>query len=86
MLLLTSTAGDQQSSLLKRWRERGLAAIEAGIPSSFYMAEWSIPPGHDPMDPTVWRYSNPALGRTIDVATLQAESEGPNRASSCEPR
>jgi hypothetical protein len=81
LMVLLSTAGDEDSHLFKRWRERGLAIIDSGQPGSLYFAEWSPPPGVDLLQPRWWRYANPALGVTIDLPTLQAEADGPNRSA-----
>jgi phage terminase large subunit-like protein len=83
IILATSTAGDETSTLLKRWRERGLRAIDTGDPGSFYFAEWSVPANVDPMDPAGWRWANPAMGQPgsgLELATLRHESQSPNRA------
>ena len=77
LLVMTSTAGDENSTLLRDWRERGLAAIEAGRPSSLCFLEWSMPPGADPYDAALWGWPNPCLGTTLTGETLLAESHGP---------
>jgi phage terminase large subunit-like protein len=34
-----------------------------------------------PLDPASWAWSNPALGTTLTMKTIEAESENPDRAS-----
>jgi hypothetical protein len=77
LLVMTSTAGDESSTLLRDWRERGLAAIEQGDPTSLCFLEWSMPAGADPYDARLWSWPNPCLGSTLSRDTLRAESHGP---------
>ena len=57
-------------------REEGLRAIDEGKTTKLYMAEWSVPPGVDPMtSPEVWPMANPALGYTLDPEVLADEAE-----------
>ena len=81
LLSMWSTAGTEASTAMLRWREQGLRAIDTGKNSAFYFAEWSPPPELNPMTPAAWAYGNPALGITLTAATLQAESENPDRAA-----
>ena len=75
-----STAGDQTSTAMLRWREQGLRAIDDGKPGSLYFAEWSPDPATmDLMTPAAWAYANPALGHTLEMSVIQGESEAPNR-------
>jgi phage terminase large subunit-like protein len=76
-----STAGTEQSVAMLRWREQGIRAIDTGEDVGIYFAEWSPPPDLDPMTPEAWAYANPALGHTITVQSLEAESHAPNRAA-----
>lgn len=76
-----STAGTEASRAMLRWREQGLQAIDNGRQTRHYFAEWSPPPSADLTDPEMWRYANPALGHTLELETLIAESEAPNRAA-----
>ena len=81
LLSAWSTAGTEASTAFLRWREQGLRSIDKGEATSLYMAEWSPPPDLDPNTPIAWCYGNPALGHgTIEMATIQAESENPDRA------
>ncbi|CAB4176047.1 HNHc domain containing protein [uncultured Caudovirales phage] len=81
LLSMWSTAGTESSESLINWREQGLRAIETNATSSLFFAEWSAPSSLDAMTPEAWAYSNPALGHTLELATLAAESENPDRAS-----
>ena len=81
LLSMWSTAGTEASTAMLRWREQGLRAIDTGRNASFYFAEWSPPPELNPMTPAAWAYGNPALGITLTLKTLQAESENPDRAN-----
>ena len=77
LLVMTSTAGDENSLLLRAWRERGLSAIETGDATSLCFLEWSMPAGADPYDQSLWGWPNPCLGSTLTADTLRAESHGP---------
>jgi hypothetical protein len=66
---------------MQRWREQGLRSIDRAEPSSLYFAEWSPPPDLSPMTAHAWAYANPALGKTLTLKTIEAESENPDRAS-----
>jgi len=81
LLSLWSTAGTEASTAMLKWREQGLRAIDTKQNSSFYFAEWSPPPDMSPLDPASWVWSNPALGTTLTMKTIEAESENPDRAS-----
>jgi hypothetical protein len=62
-----------------RWREQGLRAIDSGEQTKLYFAEYSPPPSMDLMTPAAWAYANPALGHTLEMEVIEAESEAPNR-------
>jgi hypothetical protein len=81
MFAMFSTAGTEASSVMLRYREQGLRAIDSATPGRFYFAEWSPPPDIDPMTPEAWAYANPALGHTLELETLEAEAESPDRAA-----
>jgi hypothetical protein len=81
LALMLSTAGDESSALFRRWREKGLALVDSGRPSSFLMLEWSLPAGVDPADPVWWGWANPCLGDRLTMATLVEESEAPDRTA-----
>lgn len=75
-----STAGTEESVAMLRWREQGIRAIDEGKSTGIYLAEYSPPPDADPMSPGAWEYSNPALGHTLDIRTIEQEAKSPNRA------
>ena len=79
LFVMMSTAGTQDSKAMLRWREQGLRAIDSGEQTKLYFAEFSPPPNSDLMTPTAWAYANPALGHTLEMDVIQAESEAPNR-------
>jgi len=81
LLSMWSTAGTEASAAMMKWREQGLRAIDKKAVTSFYFAEWSAPPDVNPMSPEAWEWSNPALGHTLEMSTIQAESENPDRAA-----
>jgi hypothetical protein len=81
LLSAWSTAGTEASTAMQRWREQGLRSIDRAEPSSLYFAEWSPPPDISPMDSRAWGWANPALGKTLTLKTIEAESENPDRAS-----
>jgi hypothetical protein len=81
LLSAWSTAGTEASTAMQRWREQGLRSIDRNEPSSLYFAEWSPPPDLSPMTAQAWAYANPALGKTLTLKTIEAESENPDRAS-----
>jgi hypothetical protein len=80
LLSCWSTAGTENSTAFLRWREQGLRSIDRGERSSLYFAEWSPPPDLDPMNSSAWAYGNPALGHTLELSTIEAESQNPDRA------
>jgi hypothetical protein len=81
LMAMWSTAGTESSTVFLRYREQGLRQIDAGQQGSLYMAEWSPPPDIDPMTPAAWSYGNPALGHTLQLETIQAEAQSPDRAA-----
>lgn len=80
LLSCWSTAGTEQSRAMLKWREQGLRMIDQKKSGNLYFAEWSPPPDIDPMNPAAWSWGNPALGHTLTMETITAESENPNRA------
>ena len=79
LLFMTSTAGDESSKEMQRWREQGLRAIDEKKSSSLYFAEYSPSADIDPMTPEAWIKANPALGNTLTMEVIAAEAEQPNR-------
>jgi phage terminase large subunit-like protein len=81
IMLMTSTAGTEASVAMLRYREQGLQLIDDKRQGQFYFAEWSPPPGVDVMDTRWWGWANPALGVTLDLESLLADAEHPDRSS-----
>jgi hypothetical protein len=81
LLSMWSTAGTEASKLLLRWREQGIRLVDNGGGGQLYFASYSPPPGCDLTDPENWRYANPAIGHTLELETLIAESQSPNRSA-----
>jgi hypothetical protein len=81
LLSMWSTAGTEDSKVMMRYREMGLRLIDTHEPTNFHFREWSPPPDLDPMDPTAWAYANPALGKTLQMSTIESEAQLPDRAS-----
>lgn len=73
-----STAGDQSSILMQRWREEGLRNCASGDHGAFYFAEYSPDPLADLNEPAAWMSANPAIGHTIELETLLVESKKEN--------
>lgn len=80
LAFLVSTAGDESSRTFSKLREQGLGIIDSGKAGEIFMAEWSLPPGVDPMDENYWGYANPSLGRTITLKGLRAAAASPDRS------
>jgi phage terminase large subunit-like protein len=73
MLVVCSTAGTVRSAW---WRERvdkGRQAVEDGVTAGFAHYEWSAPLEAEVSDPATWYAAMPALGITIDEATVAAD-------------
>jgi phage terminase large subunit-like protein len=81
LLAMWSTAGTEASEVMLRYRDQGIQLIDSGKAGDLYFAEWSPAPDMDPMSPAAWAYANPALGRTLKLKTLEAESRSPDRAA-----
>jgi hypothetical protein len=81
LMAMWSTAGTESSTVFLRYREQGLRLIDSGRQGALYMAEWSPPPDVDPMTPAAWQYGNPALGHTLQMETIEAEAQSPDRAA-----
>ena len=81
LLSMWSTAGTEESKVMMRYREMGLRLIDTHEPTNFHFREWSPPPDLDPMDPIAWAYANPALGKTLEMSTIESEAQLPDRAS-----
>jgi phage terminase large subunit-like protein len=82
LLSCWSTAGTEDSAAMLQMREEGLRAIDEGKTTKLYMAEWSVPPGVDPMtSPDLWKMANPALGYTLEPDVLADEAEQVDKAA-----
>ena len=79
MMLMFSTAGDLSSTAMIQLRSQGIAAIDSGKATAFYLAEWSPPPGISVEDRQWWPWANPALGTTITMKALELAFDSPNR-------
>lgn len=84
LLSMWSTAGTEASHAMLRWRSAGVRIIDTGEAGRLFFAEWSPPPGVELMSEEgrqYWGWANPALGHTLELETLLAEAEAPNRAA-----
>lgn len=82
LLSCWSTAGTEDSHAMLQMREEGLRAIDEGKVTKLYMAEWSVPPGIDPISsPETWAMANPAIGYTLEPDVLRDESEQVDKAA-----
>jgi hypothetical protein len=82
LLSCWSTAGTEDSHAMLKMREEGLRAIDEKKFSKLFFAEWSVPPGVDPMvEKGYWAMANPAIGYTLDPEILVDESEQVDKAA-----
>ena len=79
LLSMWSTAGTSESDVMLRFRQRGMADIDTGRPTRFYLGEFSPPPQLDPMSKDAWPWANPALGHTLDFDVIEEEAKSPNQ-------
>jgi len=70
-LWVISTAGSDQSVYLRRKVDAGRAAVADGVTEGICYFEWSAPDEADIDDPETWWSCMPALGYTIDEATIR---------------
>jgi len=70
MIMGYSNAGDSTSLILNQVRERAMAAIAGSKDSEIGYFEWSSP--NDIISLENATYSNPALGRTINVKNIES--------------
>jgi hypothetical protein len=70
-LLVISTAGTEASAYLRRKVDTGRDAVVNGETEGIAYFEWSAEDDADPDDPAVWRACMPALGFTINEATVR---------------
>jgi hypothetical protein len=73
--LLVSTAGTTRDRWWRAKTEEGRALAELDVRSGVAYFEWSAADDADPGDPAMWFGCMPALGRTVDVATIRSEFE-----------
>ncbi len=72
-----STAGtEQRSPYLWAKVQAGRQAVEAGVTDGIVYLEWSAPEDADSSEPETWRQAIPALGTTIDEATVRGDFRG----------
>ena len=72
-LLVVSCAGNEDSAYLDGKMDEGRALCELGATDTACYVEYSAPDDADPADEAVWAGCMPALGVTIDVATVRAD-------------
>ena len=69
-LWITSTAGWEASTYLKRKEDAGKAAVADGVDTGICYFEWSADPEEPRDDPATWYGCMPALGLTITEAVV----------------
>ena len=69
-LWITSTAGWEASTYLKRKEDAGKAAVADGVDTGICYFEWSAGPDESREDPATWYGCMPALGLTITEAVV----------------
>jgi phage terminase large subunit-like protein len=72
-LWIVSTAGTETSTFLRERVDDGRARVEQGERSGVAYFEWSAPDDWAIDDPATWAAAMPALGITIDEATIAAD-------------
>jgi phage terminase large subunit-like protein len=72
-LWLASTAGSDRSVWWRQKVDGGRAAVAEGVTVGSAFFEWCAPPDADIGDPTVWWECMPALGHTVEEATIAAD-------------
>lgn len=68
--LICSTAEDARGVVLRRKRNAGRAAVDAGRRDGIAYFEWSADSDDDPESSETWRRCHPALGYTITERTI----------------
>ena len=68
-----STAGTARSTWWRSKVELGREAVQAGSTSGVAFFEWSAPPEAPLEDPATLRSCHPALGLTVDEATIRGD-------------
>lgn len=72
---IVSNAGTAASTWLASWRDRGIAAAEAGRTDRLAFFEWSAKEDADRDDPATWIAAHPGLGHHVLLAALEADHE-----------
>jgi phage terminase large subunit-like protein len=75
-LWLTSTMGTDESVFWNGLVDDGRARVDAGERRGVAYFEWSAGDDDDPDDPATWLGCMPALGYTVDLATIAADHDG----------
>jgi len=76
-MYVVSTAGTEtRSPFLWSKVQAGRQAVEAGVTDGLAYLEWSAPEDADPAAVETWRQAIPALGVTIDEATIRGDFQG----------
>jgi len=70
-----STMGTPDSILLNRFVTQGREAVEERRKDGIYYCEFSIGSDDDPFDPEVWKKYHPALGLTVEQASIESAME-----------
>jgi phage terminase large subunit-like protein len=71
-LWVVSTMGTTEDEWFNAKVAGGRSAVERGRTEGVCYLEWSAEPGADPGSEDTWRACMPALGHTVDVATIRA--------------
>jgi hypothetical protein len=74
-LWLVSTAGTDDSVLLRRHVEMGRRAVAGGQNSGLAFFEWAAGDDQDPDDERTWWSCIPSLGRTVSIDRIAADKE-----------
>jgi phage terminase large subunit-like protein len=69
-LWMASTAGTDRSTFWRDKVDQGRTVAALGVAEGLYYAEWSAADDTDVTDPATWPGYMPALGHTIDEATV----------------
>lgn len=74
-LWVVSTAGTDESVVLRRYVDLGRDAVEQGRTTGVAMFEWSAPDDADPAALETWAACMPELGRSLPVEQVRMEFE-----------
>jgi hypothetical protein len=72
-LWIISTAGTEESVLLRRHVEMGRRAVANGDDSGIAYFEWAAEDDDDPDDPETWLRCIPTIGRTVSLERIAAD-------------